>query len=59
MIYTYVFKFKNGEEIAISSEIDVDLHKLADLRGYLAFDDILIDLSEVLYLRKITPTKEV
>ena len=57
MIYTYVFKFKNGEELTFNSEIDVNLHRLTN--GYLAFDDILIDLSEVLYLRKLTSQKEV
>lgn len=50
MIYAYVFKFKTGEVLNIKTEIDVDLHNLGG--GYLAFDDILIDLSEVLYLRK-------
>lgn len=56
MIYTYVFKFKNGEELTFNSEIDVDLHRL--IKGYIAFDNILIDLSEVLYLRKLTSSKE-
>lgn len=57
MIYTYVFKFKNGEELTFNSEIDVDLHRLTV--GYLAFDNLLIDLSEVLYLRKLASPKEV
>lgn len=56
MIYTYVFKFKNGEELTFNSEIDVNLHRLT--KGFLAFDDILIDLSEVLYLRKLISVKE-
>lgn len=57
MIYTYVFKFKNGEEFSFNSEIDVDLYRLT--KGYLAFDNLLIDLSEVLYLRKLASPKEV
>ena len=57
MIYTYVFKFKTGEVLNIKTEIDVDLHKLDG--EYLAFDNLFIDLSEILYIKKLESQKEV
>lgn len=48
--FTYRVMFKNKYEFFFNSDIDIDLHKLQP--GYLALDDLFIDLNDVLYIRK-------
>lgn len=47
----YEIVFKNGTKIKFSSDADVDLRSLAMDRP-LVFDDLLVNLSEVIIIKK-------
>lgn len=49
-LYNYKIGFKSGRIIKFSSEQNVDLHKIYP--GFIAFDDLLVNLSEIEYIRK-------
>lgn len=49
-MFKYFFAFKNGKEISAKMDIDIDFHSLD--WGLIVFDDLLINMDELIYITK-------
>lgn len=49
-MFKYLFSFKNGKEISAKTDIDIDFHSLD--WGLIVFDDLLINMEELIYITK-------
>ena len=49
-MYQYLFSFRNGENLTINSEIDINFHELKG--GYIFFNDLFINMSQLNYIKK-------
>lgn len=48
--YNYEIAFKDNIRINFNSDADVDLNEITG--GYMSFDDLFINLTNVLYIKK-------